>query len=192
MLELQDDYGTYRRTVAPSSTVLAVTLQEIKSEIGIPDDDTINDELMRIARAVTKQVEKDSRRVIMTQTWQWHCDRFPCWEIELRKVPIQSVTHVKYTINSVATTLSASVYETDLYSEPARIRPKTGQSWPATDCAMNAVEIEFIAGYATAAAVSEDIKDVLLQVIRARWNRCDLGQSYWDMIVGLQTFGFVQ
>lgn len=184
-------FGTYTRTVAPSATLLAVTLEEIKSEIGLLDDDSLNAELMRIGRAATKKVGDDSERIIMTQTWQWHCDRFPCRELELRKIPIQSITHVKYTTDAVVTTLSASVYETDLLSAPARIRPKIDQVWPAADLVLNAVEIEFIAGYASAAVVPEDIKDVILQVIRARWNRCDLGQSYWDLISRLRTFGFV-
>lgn len=175
----------------PSQSTLPVTLEEMKQQIGVLDDDSINAELRRICRAVTQQVEKDARRIIMTQTWRYTADRFPCGVIELRVAPIPSVSSVKYTINSVLTTLPTSVYETDLVSEPARLRPKSGQSWPVTDCAFNAVQIEFVAGYGDASDVPDDVKDVILRAFKARYFNCDLGEDYWDMIAGIKTFGFV-
>lgn len=185
--EIQENY---RLTVAPSATVLAVTLDEIKQELDIRGEDGENDRLMRLAKQATDQVERDSRRVIMTQTWQLHLDRFPCHEIEVRRVPIQSITHIKYYTSSVLTPLSSTLYQTDLISEPARIQPVSGSYWPTTDCRVNAVEVEFVAGYASAATVPDYIKYVILATIRGLYHGCEFGDGYWTMIRRLQTFGF--
>lgn len=191
MLTHTDIQASYRRTAAPSATALALDLDEIKQELDRVGDNSEDARLWRLARQATDQVERDSRRVIMTQTWQMHMDRFPCHEIEVRRVPIQTLTHIKYYTSTVLTTLSSTLYETDLISEPARIRPVSGSYWPATDCRVNAVQIEFVAGYANAAAVPEYIKHVILATIRGLYYGCDLGDSYWPMIQRLQTFGAV-
>lgn len=191
MTEDYDDYGSYRRTVAPSSTVLAVTREEAKTFLRLIDNDELDPEIDRLIRSATEQVERDSRRVVMTQTWQRHLDEFPCRQLELRRVPVQSVTHIKYITGGVLTTLSAALYETDLYSEPSRIQPVYGQVWPTTDCAINAVQVEFIAGYASAAVVPNYLKSVILAVVKMNYRGCSPGMEYWDMITKLQTFGAI-
>lgn len=183
--------GSYHQTVAPSSTALAVTRDEAKLFLRLIDNDELDPEIDRLIRASTEQVERDSRRVIMTQTWRLVRDDFPCHSIELRRVPVQSVTHIKYLSGGTQTTLSASLYETDLYSEPARIQPVYGQVWPTTDCAINAVEVEFIAGYASAAVVPNYLKSVILAVVKMNYRGCPAGSEYWDMITKLQTFGAI-
>jgi len=186
-----DDYGSYRRTVAPSSTVLAVTREEAKTFLRLLDNDELDPEIDRLIRSATEQVERDSRRVVMTQTWQRHLDEFPCQQIELRRVPVQSVTHIKYVTGGTLTTFSSALYETDLYSEPARIQPVHGQVWPTTDCTLRAVQIEFIAGYASAAVVPNYLKSVILAVVKMNYRGCSTSSEYWDMIHRLQTFGAI-
>lgn len=188
-MEFQDDYGVYRRTVEPSATVLAVSLDEIKYELDLIGGNSRDPQLMLFARDATDQIEADARLAVMTQTWQWHGDRFPCDEREVRMTPIQSVTHLKYYTNSVLTTLPTNQYQTDLLSAPARIRPVSGYYWPSTDCRMNAVQIEFIAGYASASAVPSMIKGAILSTIRGIYNGCPRGDGYWDMIRRIRKFG---
>ena len=75
---------------------------------------------------------------------------------------MQSITSVKYyDANGTLTTLSGSLYQTDIVSEPARISVSPGgiSLWPSTQIdKINAVEIEFVAGYGNAAAVPPGIK----------------------------------
>lgn len=191
MTDDYDDYGSYRRTVAPSSTVLAVTRDEAKTFLRLLDNNELDTEIDRLIRSATEQVERDSRRVVMTQTWQRHLDGFPRQQIELRRVPVQSVTHIKYITGGVLTPLSAALYETDLYLEPSRIQPVYGQVWPTTDCAINAVQVEFIAGYTSAAVVPNYLKSVILAVVKMNYRGCPAGSEYWDMITRLQTYGAI-
>lgn len=193
MTRYSEDFvlGAYHQTVAPSSTVLAVTREEAKTFLRLIDNDELDPEIDRLIRASTEQVERDSRRVVMTQTWRFVSDRFPRHSIEIRRVPVRSVTHVKYLLGGVQTTLSSALYETDLYSEPARIQPVYGQVWPTTDSAINAVEVEFIAGYASAAVVPNYLKSVILAVVKMNYRGCSPGMEYWDMITKLQTFGAI-
>jgi len=187
-----DNYGSYRQTVAPSATFFTAWLDDAKAELDITSNDSSQDSrIIRLLGEAAAQIERDARQVIATQTWQLYLDEFPCWFIELRRVPVTAVNFVKYTTGGTLTTLSTSIYETDLISEPARIAPVYGQIWPTTDCKVNAVQIEFIAGAATAAAVKPYVKGVILALTRGLYHGCDQGDNYWSMIQRLQTFGAI-
>jgi hypothetical protein len=68
--------------------------------------------------------------------------------------PVSSITSVKYLDSTGAEqTLSSAVYTLISESLPPRLVLKTGQSWPATYSADNAVRIRFVAGYGAASAV---------------------------------------
>ena len=73
--------------------------------------------------------------------------------MELRKPPLQSVTSIKYQdINGAEQTLSSSVYQVDSKSDVGRIVLADGESFPDTDEVVNAVTIEYKAGYGDAAS----------------------------------------
>lgn len=176
--------------VPPDRLVLPVTLEEALDEIG-NDDPAIHGRVRRFIRQAVSQVETDARQYIMTQTWQQKWDCFPCGHLELRKCPVQSITHVKYLSGGVLTMLSPSLYQTDLVSQPARILPIYGGIWPHHDHSMNAVEVQWVAGYATAAAVPDYVKSVILAIVRGLFYGCDLGDSYGPLIERMQRFGVV-
>lgn len=190
MLTEIDNIGAPRRTVAP--TLLPVTLDEVKEELDILDDNSIDARLIRLIQQAVDIVERDSRRQLMTQTWQLWFDSFPSGGVELRKGPVQSVTSVEYITNSVLTTWAVSNYETDLISEPARIIPSAGAYWPVTDGGVvNAVKLEWVAGYASASAVPPCAKAAVLYAVRQFYYGCELGDNYWTLIERLRTFGWV-
>lgn len=171
---------------APSLYVLPISLDQAKRAIGIPDADDIDEELYDLIREGASKVESDARRCILTQTWKQLYDYFPCGDIEITKVPVASVTHVKYYTNDVLTTLSSALYETDLLSEPARIRMLNGTSWPSTDTQLNAVEVQWVAGYASSASVPLLVKSaVKLAVRQAFYNSCE-SDNYWALIKRLR------
>jgi hypothetical protein len=76
------------------------------------------------------------------------------FEIFLPFPPLVSVDSIKYVDDATGTqtTLAASEYSVDAVSEPARITPAYGKSWPATRNQAGAVEVTFTAGYATQVA----------------------------------------
>lgn len=183
-----------RRTVPP--TVLPVLVQEVKEYLGIYDDELINDRIEFAIQCAVDQVERDSRRCLMPQTWQMTMDEFPCHNgvIQLRKVPVISVTSVKYIIDNVLTTMSPALYTTDLVSEPARITPVYGMYWPVTDCRMNAVTIEWVSGYSTPevlAASHAVARGAVLYAAAQQFRGCETGPAYRAMIERMQTFGML-
>lgn len=70
------------------------------------------------------------------------------FEIVIPLPPLQTVDSIKYyDTDGVQQTLSPSLYIVDNTSEPARVVPAVGMTWPSTQNRINAVEVRFTAGY---------------------------------------------
>lgn len=81
------------------------------------------------------------------------------YEIFLTHPPLQTVDSIKYVDTSgVLQTMSASDYLVDDVSEPARIVPAYGKTWPETRNQIGAVQVRFTCGYASAEQVPAGIK----------------------------------
>jgi hypothetical protein len=80
------------------------------------------------------------------------------FEIFVPLPPLVSVDSIQYVdTNGVTQTLDPTQYIVDLVSEPARITPAYGVTWPATRQQVNAVTVTFTCGYGAAAAVPAGI-----------------------------------
>lgn len=109
-------------------------------------------------------------RQFVTATWKLWLDAFPkraLDSIELKKAPLQSIDAVRYIDTAGATqTWDAGQYQADLVSEPGRLRPLLGYTWPTTRSRqLHAVEIELTAGYGDAGDVPETIRHALLLLV---------------------------
>lgn len=119
------------------------------------DDDLIA-ELVTAAR---QKVEQQTGLAMITQTWRMSLDEFPCWEIELPRSPLQSVSSVTYVDHDgVTQTVSASDYAVDASIRPGTVEPAYGEAWPSARCQPNSVQVTFVAGYGSASAVPAPIK----------------------------------
>lgn len=103
-------------------------------------------------------------RALVTQTWDLKMDRFPSEReiggfvfeplysggpIRVPLPPLQSVTYIKYIdTDGSEQTLSDTLYTVDTSSEPGRIVPAFGQTWPQTRGHIDDVTVRFVAGYA--------------------------------------------
>ncbi len=135
------------KLVTPPSSE-PITLAEAKTHLRVThsDEDTYIEALISIAREVC---EAKTLQATVTQTWRVTLDRFPS-AIELPVIPVQSITHIKYRdINNALQTLSPSSYRLDNASDytSAWAVPADGYDWPDTYDSINAVEVEFVAGY---------------------------------------------
>lgn len=151
-------------TVIPTAAI--VTLAEMKLHIRHTLSDSSEDTYLNsLVEAITLEAEKYCNRALRPQTWKLLLDWFPdCREIQIPMAPVSAVSSVKYyDANAVLTTMSGSLYQADIVSEPARIVLASGQAvWPITTLdKINAVEIEFTAGYATAGDVPAGIKHAI-------------------------------
>lgn len=164
------------RTVEPAYQPVTLTQAKLHCKVDTTDDDTLFTGVY-IPGAVD-QCEQRTGRSIMLQTWRVTLDEFADL-IELPWPTVLSVTSVEYKdLAGVWQTLSTSVYEVDLYSQPARITLADAQLWPDVWNGMNVVRIIYTAGFASGneaaqqAAVPANLKAwVLLGAEFLRKNR---------------------
>lgn len=92
------------------------------------------------------------------------------FEIYLDHCPIQTVDSISYVDTAgVTQTLSSSLYVLDNVSEPSRIVPAYGSTWPGTLNQINSVTVNYTCGYGAAAAVPQGIKNWMLMRIAAMY-----------------------
>lgn len=146
------------KLITPAAA-LAVALAEAKLHLRVDtsDEDTL---ITALIAAATDMAEQKTGRAIMAQTWELTLDAFPD-ALELTRVPVQSVTSVKYYDTTGAQqTLGNTLYALDNADEfgCAYVVPVYSGSWPDTRDQINAVAVRYVAGYPDAAAVPEGIK----------------------------------
>jgi uncharacterized phiE125 gp8 family phage protein len=114
------------------------------------DDDLIQ----TLITAARQWAEEFTGRTIAQATLEYNLDAFPSGTevadrvIELPGSPIQSLVSVGYTNADGAQTIDSADYQIDLVSNPPRLSPAVDVSaWPATTTMMNAVQVQYLAGY---------------------------------------------
>ena len=157
-------YTGLRLTTQPATEPLSADTLKAHARVDGDDEDALIATYIQVARQWAEQV---TGRALVLQTWTMHFDRFP-WVIKVPKPPLSSVTHIKYyDTNGDLQTLSSSLYQIDSSSEPARIIPAYEEIWPVTRSIMNAVEVEFVAGYAGTADSPPDYSAIPQSLINA-------------------------
>jgi uncharacterized phiE125 gp8 family phage protein len=146
---------------------------------GAPSTNTTTDPLINVLIASARAAaEQELHRYLITQTLDAYFDEFPAYPNDrfaigrhFRLPPLQSVTSITYVdTDGVTQTLAADQYLVDAKSQPARIDPAYGVSWPSTREQSNAVIVRFIAGYGAASAVPACIKNWMLLRIASAWD----------------------
>lgn len=154
-------------TTVTDSTAEPITTAEAKAHlrVDIPDDDSYIDSLISACR---RKLEREWNRAFVNQTLRATYDTFPLdgGPIRLPRPPLTSTTSdiaVTYT-NSTggSSTWSSSDYQVDSRSEPGRILPAFGQSYPSTRNVQNAVTVQYVAGYGG----STDIPDTIRHAVK--------------------------
>jgi len=127
-----------------------ISLNDAKDQLRVTDTNEhalIEDKI----KGARQAAEDFLGRALITQTWDLFLDAFPDSSdtpIKLPYPPLQSVTSVKYTdTTGIQQTLVTTEYTVDTKAQPGRIKPAWGKTWPSIRSEMNAVEIQFVAGY---------------------------------------------
>ncbi len=149
------------RVVTPPA-ILPVTLQEAKDwcKVVLPDGDTREDgNLNMLIGAMTRHAEHLTGRAFCEQTLEYSTDYFQ-YEVLLPRPPLIELISIKYTDRDlVEQTVLAASYEVDSYSEPARVRGKSGFVWPSVGLAYGPVRYRYKAGYAPPQSPTPDESD---------------------------------
>jgi uncharacterized phiE125 gp8 family phage protein len=150
---------TLRLITPPTAEPVSLAEAKLHLRKDASDEDAL---ITRCIAAAREECEQKIERSIMQQDWEVTLDAFPR-VITLPRPPIVTVTSLKYLDSAgVQQTLAPSAYVLDAKSEPGRVVPAFGTSWPAAQCMVNAVEVRYTAGYADAGSVPSSIKDWIL------------------------------
>jgi len=135
--------------IITAAAAYPVTVAEAKVWCKITDPGyTSEDNLITmLVAAMTEYAEHLTGRAFVERTLELNLD---CFEycIELPYAPLIGIDSIKYTdINDAEQTVTSTDYEVDTVSEPGKVRPVKGKSWPAIGSGFNPVRITYRAGY---------------------------------------------
>ncbi len=183
-------------TLITAPTVSPISLQQAKDHLRIShsDDDTKVQFCIDSATAFVDGEDGFLGRCLVTQTWELTIDTFPEAEIKIPLPPLQQVLTVSYDdSDGNGQTVAPADYYVDVASEAAWLVPITGFTWPTTLDGVNAVRVQFIAGYPPttdsppdlAGNVPASIRQAMLLMIGSYFeNRVD------EFIDGMEKFPF--
>jgi uncharacterized phiE125 gp8 family phage protein len=157
------------RIIAPVTGALQpVTLEEARAQTRVDCED--EDALITSLASVATQAASDRlQRALVPTRYRLTLDSFPS-AIELLMPPIISVESVKYIdINGDQQTLDPQDYFLDSVSEPGYLVPSAGRVWPTTQDRINAVEVEYTAGYPDS-AIPTPVKQWILLALGDLYN----------------------
>lgn len=149
---------------------LAVSLAEAKQALRIDEDDTSLDIMISIWIAgITVEAETKTRRAFVNRSMRVTLDGFPD-AIKLN-APTFSVESVRFLDpDGVTRTLDPADYYVDRVTVPGYIVPARGKAWPATESHVNAVSVDYTAGYGpTAATVPNEVRMYILAKLQVQF-----------------------
>lgn len=144
-----------------------VSLAEMKEHLRVDHNDE-NAQIERNIRTARRYCEAFQNRTYITTTYDYKLDAFPLSScaIELPRSPLQNVTSITYVSGDGTTaTWDAASYRVDTSSEPPRITPAYGGSYPSTLPVTGAVTIRAVLGYGlTGRSVPDDTVSAMLLI----------------------------
>jgi Phage gp6-like head-tail connector protein len=189
----------------PSEEPIALALAKLHLRVTTAVDDLLITNLIASARSLA---EKETRRAFVTRTYELRLNRFPYYtpifalnpltyerqpagtdgQIWLPKPPLIAVNSLTYIdVNGATQTLDPSRYEVDSGGVlQGSLTPSFGNYFPQSRFQLNAIRINYDAGYGAASDVPEAlIQAMLLQVGHWYRNReATTDQDLKELILG--------
>jgi uncharacterized phiE125 gp8 family phage protein len=163
-------------TISSPPAIEPVTLAEAKEHLGVVHDEH-NEMIATAIKASREYFESTNNRAYITQTWTWKLETFPenPGILYVPRPPLSSVTSIAYVDTAGdAQTWSADSYDVDTDSEPRRIEPAYGESWPSVRGDLNGITVTFVAGYGTAVTdVPAKARALIMQLVAAQYESPD-------------------
>ena len=153
----------YKVTTAPASEPISTADAKTYLNVSTSLHDALIANLVSASRILYENVTGTA--VIaqtVTQTWDLTPD---CGEFELSVGPVTAVVMSYKDSNGTYQTWSSSNYTLDTISLLPRVAKISTASWPSTGDFVNRWKAEITAGYASAAAVPEDIISAILLMV---------------------------
>jgi uncharacterized phiE125 gp8 family phage protein len=164
-------------TLVTAPAELPLSLAEVKASGNLTGLEEDQDAVIaaRLRAAVAQIDGRDGwlGRCLITQTWTLWLGEFPR-TIRVPLPPLQEVEEIRYVDPDGATqTLDPGAYHVAGVGGAGRIVPAIGQTWPATRCLPEAVQVDFTAGFGPDwNSVAEDIRAALVLMTVAAYDGC--------------------
>lgn len=143
--------------------------------------------------AAREAAEHRTGRVLVTQRWELTLDAFPLAAIEVPRPPLQTVQRLRYIDPEGAEQILAEgAYSVHTSALIGLIAPAPATRWPATRDQLEAVTIEFTAGYGDASDVPAGLKAWMLLAIGTLYERreslaqgqvVELPGGFWERLL---------
>jgi uncharacterized phiE125 gp8 family phage protein len=156
-----------------------ITLAEAKAFCRIESDQTAEDAVLTmLIAAMTDYAEHLTGRAFVERTVRASLDYFPhC--IELPYAPLLEVITISYIdINGDAQTVSSANYEVNNVSEPGKVRPVEGASWPSIGYGFNPVQITYRAGYRPTGSPTDLTNNSYIPQLARTWMQARIATLY--------------
>jgi uncharacterized phiE125 gp8 family phage protein len=149
--------ASWQLVTAPVQEPISVAEAKQHAKINQDKDDVT---VARFIKTAREAAEDYMNRALYTQTWQLVLDCFADIIHLPRAAPLQSVTTVKYWDTAgVQQTLASTFYTVDTVARPGRLTRAYNQVWPPLqDRYSGKIEITYVVGFSTVAAIPERIK----------------------------------
>lgn len=157
------------KTAAPALTL--VTLADAKSHLRVDfdDDDALITGLINAAASHLDGYSGIVGRALLDQNWEQNFSGF-CTRMELPVGIASSVVSIKYyDSTNVQQTLSSSVYQLLTDELGSYVSLKSLQVWPATYSRVDAVTVEWIAGYGATVDLVPAALIVAMKMLISHW-----------------------
>lgn len=156
------NFGTGSKVITPPQSEpvdLAAAKNWVKVESDVTEDDALIQGLIVSSRI---EIENQSGLAFMSQTIEDSFDGWPDDYIKLLRYPVQSVESVKYIdSDGVEQTLPTPIV--DDTGNFCRVQSSDG--WPTVKDQMGAIKIRYVAGWANADSVPQDLKTAVLLML---------------------------
>lgn len=134
---------------------LLVSTSDAKDHLRIDPDVDEDDLVYALVKAATQESQRFTNRQFLEASYKLYLDDFPDYDDEpilIKRVPVSSIEKIEY-VDPDGVSQEYTDYQSDLVGEPARITAGVTSSWPdAQDDKLNAVSVEFKAGYGKSVA----------------------------------------
>lgn len=158
----------YGLTLQTAATSEPVTLDEARRQLALGDNTSHDAMLLTYITAARDYVERYCNRQLVTATWDFQFDQFPCGldPIYCPRAPLASVTSITYlaAADGASTVWSSANYRVITSTEPGYIVPAYEVTYPATRGIAGAITVRFVAG-AAVASVPMQLKQAILLLV---------------------------
>jgi uncharacterized phiE125 gp8 family phage protein len=173
---------------AAEPSVEPLSLEEVRKHLELGDNEAHDTYLASLIEAARKTFEFDTGLVTVTRSFVECLDAWPAEDyITLMRRPVSAITSIQYVDTSgVTQTFASASYALDSRRVLPIIRLKYGYSWPNLRGDPNSVTITYVAGYATADAVPENLRVPMLVWIASRFYAREGGDLFGTFAVPKQ------